>query len=102
MDNALKSNLLSGKHWLRLVFMLLFGGILQLATLLMWVLVTLQFLFSLVTGKDNDQLRRFGGSLSIFIYQSLMFLTYNREDKPFPFSDWPEPGQVGASEVSER
>jgi hypothetical protein len=88
-NDELKSNLLSSKHWLRLVFMLLFALILQLAGLVMWGLVILQFLFSLITGRDNRNLRQFGQSLSLYIFHTLQFLTYNSEDKPFPFSDWP-------------
>jgi len=90
MDETLKTNILSAKHWLRLLFMLLFAALLQVASVVMWVLVSLQFLFSLVTGSDNRNLRRFGHSLSQYIYQALQFLIYNSEEKPFPFSDWPE------------
>jgi hypothetical protein len=90
MDNEqLKSNLTSSKHWLRLVFMLLFAAVLQLASLVMWVLVAVQFVFSLITGEDNQHLRRFGHSLSTYIYNVLKFLCYSSEEKPFPFADWP-------------
>ncbi len=90
MDNEqLKSNVTSSKHWLRLVFMLLFAAILQLASLVMWIVVAVQFLFSLITGEDNLHLRRFGHSLSTYIYDVLKFLCYSSEEKPFPFADWP-------------
>ncbi len=101
MDNEqLKSNLTSSKHWLRLIFMLLFAAVLQLASLVMWVLVAAQFLFSLISGEDNSQLRRFGASLSAYIFDVLKFLTYNSEEKPFPFADWPE--APAAAEKSEQ
>jgi hypothetical protein len=91
MDNEqLKSNLTSSKHWLRLVFMLLYAAVLQLASIVMWVVVAVQFLFSLITGEDNLPLRRFGHSLSTYIYDVLKFLCYSSEEKPFPFADWPE------------
>jgi hypothetical protein len=102
MDNEqLKSNLLSSKHWLRLVFMLFFAAVLQVASLVMWVLVAIQFLFSLVTGEDNAHLRKFGHSLSTFIYSVLQFLCYSSEEKPFPFADWPESTVVSPLENSE-
>lgn len=88
-NEELKSNLLSSKHWLRLLFMVLFAILFQVATVVMWVLVVLQFLFSLITGQDNRNLRSFGSSLSAYIYQVLKFLTYASDEKPFPFSDWP-------------
>lgn len=90
MDQQLKSNLLSSHHWLRLVYMLLFALALQVASLVMWALVVIQFLFALITGSDNINLRTFGSSLSAYIYSALQFLTYNSEDKPYPFADWPE------------
>jgi hypothetical protein len=90
MDNEqLKSNLTSSKHWMRLLFMLLFAAILYVASVVVWVLVAIQFLFSLITGEDNKSLRRFGHSLSTYIYDVLKFLCYSSEEKPFPFSDWP-------------
>lgn len=87
--DELKSNLLSPQHWLRLIFMLLFVVVLYIAGTVIGVLVALQFLFALITGKDNANLRTLGGSISTYIFQSLQFLTYNSEEKPFPFSDWP-------------
>jgi hypothetical protein len=91
MDNEqLKSNLTSSKHWMRLLFMLLFAAILYVASVVMWILVAIQFLFSLITGENNNSLRRFGHSLSTYIYDVLKFLCYSSEEKPFPFSDWPD------------
>jgi hypothetical protein len=90
MDNEqLKSNLTSSKHWFRLIFMLLFAAVLQLASIVMWALVITQFFFSLITGEDNQYLRRFGHSLSTYIYDVLKFLCYSSDEKPFPFADWP-------------
>jgi len=99
MDNEqLKSNITSSKHWFRLIFMLFFAAVLQLASIVMWVLVVLQFLFSLVTGEDNNQLRKFGHSLSTYIYEVLKFLCYSSEEKPFPFADWPANESVAITE----
>lgn len=91
MDEQLKNNLTSSKHWVRLLYMILFALALQLASIVMTALVVVQFLFALITGNDNAQLRQFGDSLSIFIFDTLQFLIYNSEEKPFPFADWPEP-----------
>jgi hypothetical protein len=73
-----------------LVFMLVFAAILQLASIVMWILVIAQFIFSLITGADNSNLRKFGHSLSLYIFATLKFLTYVSEEKPFPFADWPK------------
>ena len=63
-NEELKSNLLSATHWLRLVFMVIFALFLQLAGTIMYLLVVVQFLFSLITAKNNASLRSFGSSLS--------------------------------------
>ena len=91
--DTIKSNVLSPDHWIRLLFMLLFGLVLQVASLVVGVVVLLQFVFALLTGKDNENLRAFGASLTRYIADTLKFLTYNSEDKPFPFADWPEQEQ---------
>jgi len=91
MDSeTLKTNVTSGKHWLRLVYMLLFAVLLYVAGVVMGVVIVLQFLFALLTGSPNRNLRQFGKSLALYIYRALEFLTYSSDDKPFPFSDWPE------------
>lgn len=90
-DKKLADRLLSTDQWLRCIFMLLFATILCLSAYVMSMLVILQFVFSLVTGRDNDKLRYFGSSLAVFIFQILQFLTYNSGQKPFPFTDWPKP-----------
>lgn len=91
MDEKLKSNLLSSSHWLRLIFMLLFSLLVQVAAAVMWVVVVLQFLFNLFTGSSNEQLSSFGASLVLYIYQCWQFLSYGSEEKPYPFQDWPLP-----------
>ncbi|MFT5084180.1 MAG: hypothetical protein ACI9Y1_002233 [Lentisphaeria bacterium] len=90
MDEQLKSNLTSSKHWLRLLYMVFFAICLQVSSIVMSVLVAVQFVFALITGKANENLRVFASSLTKYIYAALNFLTYNSEEKPFPFDDWPE------------
>ncbi|WP_049722003.1 DUF4389 domain-containing protein [Gilvimarinus polysaccharolyticus] len=95
MDNEkIKSNITSPDHWIRLVFIILFAFILYVASFVVGVLVLVQFLFALITGNDNTKLRQLGDSLTQFIAQTLQFLTYNSDDKPFPFADWPTPAPV--------
>ena len=85
----LKSKLLSADHWLRFVFMALFVAIAFVASYVVFILIIIQFIFALVSGNSDSRLQAFGSSLSQYIFQMLKFLTYNSEEKPFPFSDWP-------------
>ncbi|AOS98622.1 hypothetical protein AUP74_03256 [Microbulbifer aggregans] len=91
MDNEeLKKNISSGNQWMRLLYMVLFLILLEIAGVVMLAVVVLQFLFALFTGSANDNLRRLGDQVASYVYQTLQFLIYNSEEKPFPFSEWPE------------
>ena len=70
--------------------MFLFAIAFCLLSYITGAVVLLQFVFTLVMGKDNEKLRHFGSSVAIYISQIVQFLTYNSENKPFPFNDWPE------------
>ena len=83
-------NLTSGETWLRGIFMLLFVLICSVTEVIVFVVVFLQFLFVLFTGDKNIRLREFGDGLSIFIYQIMSYWTYNTEERPFPFAQWPD------------
>ncbi len=101
MDSELKENLTSQAAWTRGLFMLMFFVLLELAKVVAGMVVVLQFLFTIFTTQTNENLLRFGGSLTRYIYQSWSFLTYNSETKPFPFSSWPVAQETGQNEVEE-
>ncbi len=75
--------------WIRLAYMVLFGLLLMVARLVIAVVVVVQFLLVLVIGSDNDNLRNLGQGLGKWVYRTVMFLTFNAEEKPFPFDEWP-------------
>ncbi|WP_255463387.1 DUF4389 domain-containing protein [Microbulbifer sp. YPW1] len=89
-NEELKHNLTSSNQWMRLLYMVLFAVLLEIAGFVMLAVVIAQFLFAIVSGGANDNLRRLGDQIASYIYQTLQFLIYNSEEKPFPFSEWPE------------
>ncbi|HEY8570473.1 DUF4389 domain-containing protein [Microbulbifer sp.] len=89
-NEQIKHNLTSSEHWLRLVFMVLFAILLEVAGVVMLATIILQFFFAIITGGPNDNLRQLGNQIASYIYQTLQFLIYNTEEKPFPFSEWPQ------------
>ena len=88
MDDTVKENLKDSSTWMRLLYMLIFIIIFNIGELLVGALVTFQVLVKLFTGETNERLREFGQQLSQYLYRILQFLTFNSEDKPFPFDDW--------------
>ncbi len=103
MNTGLKSNLTRRATWTRGLYMLLFALIYGVAEFVLGAVVIFQFVAILVSGKTNERLRDFGGSLSTFIYQILVFLTFNSESLPFPFAPWPATAQPsGGSRTEDR
>lgn len=89
---ALKRNLTRGETWIRLLYMLLFVAIYWVAKVVLGAVVIFQFGTVLLTRETNSRLLAFGRQLATFIYEVALFLTYNTEDKPFPFASWPGDG----------
>jgi len=89
MNDDVKTHIASREIWYRLLFMVLFAVISWIAKLVLIAVVIFQFLCKLFTGTTDERSTDLGGQLSTYIYQILNYLTFNTEDRPFPFSDWP-------------
>jgi hypothetical protein len=90
--SELEQNLRAHSTWLRLVFMIVIAICHELARLVGSVIVLLQFLHVLFTGKPNERLLDVGLSLAQYVYQVVEYLTFNTEVRPFPFdAEWPAP-----------
>lgn len=83
-------NLKEPSAWVRIMFMAGFAVVLHLIiSPVVIILLLVQAAFSLIAGESNANLRRFGEALSVYVYQILRFISYNDDQKPFPFSDFP-------------
>jgi len=89
LDPRLKEHVSAKTTWIRGLYIILFAIVYNIAAGLVAAVVIFQFLSTLLTGNNNVQLLRFGRQLSDFVRQLLMFVTYNSDDKPFPFGSWP-------------
>jgi len=82
---------------MRLLFMLVFAVIYSVAEVVLVMVVVFQFFCVLLSGKRNDQVLSLGEQLSTYIYQVLRYLTYNSDERPYPFSAWPLASDTSAS-----
>jgi len=95
--NDLIDNFTDSSAWLRILFMIGFALALYLVIVpIVLVLIVAQGLFALFAGAPNPNLRQFGKALTLYISAILEFLTYNREQMPFPFSDFPTADETDA------
>jgi len=86
-----KNNLKARATWLRLFFMLVVILLYWVARLVVGMVVLLQFFWVLFTGEANRSLEGLGQSLATYTYQIIRYLTFNTEERPFPFdADWPD------------
>ncbi|MFB0704773.1 DUF4389 domain-containing protein [Pseudomonas protegens] len=76
---------------LRVLWMLIFVLVWQVAQFLLGALVLVQLIYRLIYGAPNAGLMNFGDSLSQFLAQIGRFGSFHTEQKPWPFTDWPAP-----------
>lgn len=88
MQEQINQNLKNIGMWQRIFFMLLFALVIELVGLLLWLVVFLQIGAMLLTGKPNDNILNFGRQLAVYLYHILLYVTFNTDQRPFPFSPW--------------
>ena len=74
---------------LRILWMVSFSVVWQLATMLLGAIVVLQLVYRLFYGAPNAGMLGFGDSISQYLAQIGRFGTFNTDEKPWPFADWP-------------
>ena len=91
--SKIEENLKSRATWKRLLFMVISGVLVSLATIVGTFIVVFGFLWVLFTGEVNRELKQVGQSLAAYLYENVRFLTFNTDDKPFPLGNpWPGAG----------
>ncbi|HEC12253.1 MAG TPA: DUF4389 domain-containing protein [Acidiferrobacteraceae bacterium] len=89
MSDEIKDNLLNPATWLRLVYMVFYFVVFNVVEILIAAVVLFQVVMTLFTGSRNQRTLDFGAQLGMYVYQILQYLTYNSDEAPFPFSEWP-------------
>ena len=86
MSNQYEGN----ARWMRVLFVGLFWIVFHLTQLVIAAVVIAQCVFTLVSGAPNAQLLSFGDSLSRYVQEILRYVTFNSDQQPFPFSEFPK------------
>jgi hypothetical protein len=76
--------------FIRGAYILLFLVIGYITIFVSFFVILFQFLSELIFKKPNEYLLHFGKTLSHYASDILNFVTYNTEEKPFPFKSWPK------------
>ena len=94
----IKNNVKNKDIWLRGLFILIFGVIFYFLYGLIWLLVIFQFITKVLTGKLNSNLEQWSTRMTCYAMQILNYITFQSEERPFPFSPFPE-GNVEAQQA---
>ena len=90
-ESPIAKNLKSKSIWMRLLFMLIITFLYSVSRIVVGTVVVVQFFCVLFTGETNQKLQVFGKSLAMYTNQIILYLTFNTEERPFPFDlDWPD------------
>lgn len=102
MSDDYKQNIKEHSTWMRGFYIVLFTIIYSVTEIVIVLVVLFQFLSVLLTSRTNDKLLSLGMNLSTFIYQILSYVTFNSDDRPFPFSDFPATNSAVAAPATSK
>lgn len=89
MKLEIPEHLTNKDTWQRILYTILFFIAFSIAKTVLGFVVIIQILFTLFTGSPQETLKNFGMQLSSYIFQIAKYVTFNADEQPFPFSDWP-------------
>ena len=87
METINKEEILKTSKWIRFLFMVLYAFAINFALTISIGLGFIQFLFVLFTSKVNSSIANINSYIIEFFNDSLAFLLFQTEDKPFPFKN---------------
>ena len=88
--------------WLRGFFILVFGVIFYVLYIVIWLLVIIQFVTKVLTGELNSNLEHSSTKMTSYAMQILNYITYQSEERPFPFSPFPETEEKAPKEIAKK
>ena len=87
METINKDEILKSSKWIRFIFMVLYAFALNFVLPICLRLAVIQFLFVLFTSKVNPSIANVNSYVIEFFEDSLSFLLFQTEEKPFPFKN---------------
>jgi hypothetical protein len=74
----------------RLLYAFLCGVLAWVVLHVLFVLAAVQFLMHAINGKPNEDLKSFSASLAEYLRELLAYMTFAREEQPFPMGPFPK------------
>jgi len=86
----------------RLLYTVLYLVIFEIIKFIVQIAVVFQYIFLLITLDFSAPVRHFSNKLATYTYDVIRYLTLNKNLRPFPFNDYPEPIEEPVEEVTFR
>lgn len=83
--NINTDEILNKSKWIRFLFMALYAFALNILIPIIIGLSGIQFLFYLFNSKPNSSIKSFNSNLIEFFSDSIAFILFTTDNKPFPF-----------------
>ena len=99
MNNINKDEILKSSKWIRFIFMVGYAFAINFALTICIGLAFIQFLFVLLTSKVNSSIANINNYIIEFFDDSLAFLLFQTEEKPFPFKNSTEVEEADIEEA---
>lgn len=96
MEGENSSHVKNKGTWMRLVHMVVLAIAFNVSELVIAVTVLYQFLTTLFTGAPNDNARRLGSEFGAYVRAIVRYMTYDTEERPFPYAPWGSTQDSGA------
>jgi hypothetical protein len=93
----------SRKHILiRLLYTLLYFLVFEINKIIIQIAVVFQYIFLFITLDYSEPVRHFSNKLATYTYDVIRYLTLNKNLRPYPFNDLPEPLEEPVEKVTFR
>lgn len=97
--STVKDHVKNVDTWIRGLFIIIYGVIFYVLFWIIWLVVIFQFLMKVLMGSLNANIMSFSGGLTRYAFQILQYVTFQSEERPWPFGPWP--GAVPAAHTAE-
>ncbi len=75
-----------GNFFVRLFFIIVYMIILSVVRFLLWGVLLVQMVLHLFGAGPSPRAQKLGQTIAEYVYRIWLYLSYNTDDKPFPFN----------------
>jgi len=83
----IKKNILSADQWIRILYMVFYAVACWMLLFVLPIIILIQVIITLISGRDNTNLRELGALLADYLHNAMNYLLYVTDEKPWPFGN---------------